>query len=184
MTLPDEAGDAGEALWIGDARMYERKRGGRPSAEAQSVATLLRLLSERGHPVDDRGEIAEAVAARLGRPPRERESVRIAAVLHDVGKLAVPDSIVDKPGPLDGEEWEFICRHPLIGERILAATPGLAGAGALVRASHERPDGCGYPTACAATRARRCGSAMRACTSASAAGAPAPRRRASRRCCG
>jgi HD-GYP domain-containing protein (c-di-GMP phosphodiesterase class II) len=66
-------------------------------------------------------------------------------VLHDVGKLAVPDSILDKAGPLDGDEWSFICRHPLIGQRILAATPGLAGAAALVRASHERPDGCGYP---------------------------------------
>jgi HD-GYP domain-containing protein (c-di-GMP phosphodiesterase class II) len=66
-------------------------------------------------------------------------------MLHDVGKLAIPDTIVEKPGPLDHDEWSFVCRHPMIGQRILATTPGLAGAAALVRASHERPDGCGYP---------------------------------------
>jgi two-component system, cell cycle response regulator len=152
VTLPDEARTASEALRLADTRMYQHKRGGRASAESQSVATLLRLLSERGDRVSGVAELAVAVAARLGLGPAEREDVRVAAALHDVGKVAIPDSILRKPGPLDSEEWSFMCRHPVIGQRILAATPGLAGAAALVRASHERPDGRGYPDGLAGER--------------------------------
>ena len=85
------------------------------------------------------------MAERLGLTAAQCEDVRVAAALHDVGKLAIPDSILDKPGPLDADEWAFMRRHTLIGERILESTPGLAGVAALVRASHERPDGGGYP---------------------------------------
>ena len=67
-----------------------------------------------------------------------------AASLHDVGKAAIPDEILDKPGPLDDEEWEFMRRHTVIGERILSAAPGARPQAAkLVRASHERHDGDG-----------------------------------------
>ena len=65
--------------------------------------------------------------------------------LHDVGKIAVPDAILNKPGPLTEDEWQFIRQHTLIGERILGAAPSLADAARLVRASHERMDGTGYP---------------------------------------
>jgi HD-GYP domain-containing protein (c-di-GMP phosphodiesterase class II) len=68
-----------------------------------------------------------------------------AAELHDVGKIAIPDSILHKPGPLDPQEQEFMRRHTIIGESILNAAPALAGAGGLVRSSHERYDGAGYP---------------------------------------
>ncbi len=70
---------------------------------------------------------------------------RLTAELHDVGKTAIPDSILNKPGPLNPEEWELIKRHTIIGERILAAAPGLARTARLVRATHERIDGAGYP---------------------------------------
>jgi diguanylate cyclase (GGDEF)-like protein len=147
--LPFEARDAPEVLRLADARMYESKRLGRPTAEAQGVELLLRLLSERdpdlGVHVNDVAELAAAVAERLELPAGEREDIRIAAALHDIGKLAIPDSILAKPGPLDDGEWSFMRRHTLIGERILGATPGLAGVAELVRASHERPDGRGYP---------------------------------------
>jgi two-component system, cell cycle response regulator len=143
--LPREAADASEALRLCDARMYERKRDGRLSPEAQSVATLLRLMAERGDDAPGGVDVAAAVAERLGLGRAACEDVRTAAMLHDVGKLAIPDSIVVKPGPLDDDEWSFVYRHPTIGQRILATTPGLAGAAALVRASHERPDGKGYP---------------------------------------
>jgi HD-GYP domain-containing protein (c-di-GMP phosphodiesterase class II) len=102
-------------------------------------------MAERGDDGAGGGALAVAVADRLGLDAAACEDVRTAAMLHDVGKLAVPDAIVQKPGPLDSEEWAFMCRHPVIGQRILATTPGLAGAAALVRSSHERPDGCGYP---------------------------------------
>lgn len=72
-------------------------------------------------------------------------AVRQGAELHDIGKLAVPDAILNKPGPLDEEEWTFMRRHTLVGERILAAAPALADVARLVRSSHERFDGSGYP---------------------------------------
>ena len=68
-----------------------------------------------------------------------------AAELRDVGKIAVPDAILDKPGPLDPVEWSFMRRHPLIGERILLEAPALRPVARLVRSSHERWDGGGYP---------------------------------------
>ncbi len=71
--------------------------------------------------------------------------MRIAAELHDVGKVAIPDEILLKPGPLDAGEWRFMERHTLIGERIIGSSPGLAPVAAMVRSSHERWDGRGYP---------------------------------------
>ncbi|HEV3012030.1 MAG TPA: HD domain-containing phosphohydrolase, partial [Actinomycetota bacterium] len=70
---------------------------------------------------------------------------RQAAELHDVGKMGIPEELLHKPGPLDAEEWAFVRRHPLIGERIIGAAPALAPAAKLVRATHERFDGSGYP---------------------------------------
>src|SRR5215218_1802593 len=102
-------------------------------------------MAERGDDAPGGVEVAAAVAERLGLGAAECDDVRTAAMLHDVGKLAIPDSILGKPGPLEDDDWSFVCRHPTIGQRVLATTPGLAGAAALVRASHERPDGCGYP---------------------------------------
>ena len=89
--------------------------------------------------------LAEATALRLQLGHEEVEQVRHAAELHDVGKVAVPDAILSKPGPLDAEEWAFIRRHTLIGERIVAAAPALARVALLLRSSHERWDGAGYP---------------------------------------
>ena len=68
-----------------------------------------------------------------------------AAALHDIGKVAVPDAIVHKPGPLSSDEWAFMRTHTVLGERILAAAPALREEAALVRSSHERWDGQGYP---------------------------------------
>jgi hypothetical protein len=71
--------------------------------------------------------------------------VHLAAQLHDVGKSAIPDSILHKPGPLDHDEWEFMRRHTLIGERIARAASSISHAAPLIRSSHERVDGTGYP---------------------------------------
>jgi two-component system cell cycle response regulator len=74
----------------------------------------------------------------------DHAQLRQAAELHDVGKLGIPEQILHKPGPLDPEEWAFVRRHTLIGERIIAAAPALAGAARLARSIHERFDGTGY----------------------------------------
>ena len=77
-----------------------------------------------------------------------------AAELHDIGKIAIPDAIIDKPGPLDDEEWRFMRRHTLIGEGMLSAAPALASVAKVVRSSHERFDGGAIPTRWPETRSR------------------------------
>jgi len=73
------------------------------------------------------------------------QELALAAELHDVGKLAIPDAILSKPGPLDEDEWIYAHHHTLIGERILSAAPALARVAPTVRSTHERIDGTGYP---------------------------------------
>jgi HD-GYP domain-containing protein (c-di-GMP phosphodiesterase class II) len=77
--------------------------------------------------------------------PEELNEMARAAELHDIGKMAVPDEILNKPGPLDERETEFVRHHTLVGERILAAAPALESVAKLVRHSHESYDGSGYP---------------------------------------
>jgi two-component system, cell cycle response regulator len=147
--LPEEAATATEALQLADRRMYARKGDRRMSAGRQSRDVLLRTLSERRpdlHPrLRDIGDLALAVGRELRMSPEGLDEVARAAELHDVGKIAVPDAILDKPAALDPVEWGFMRRHPLIGERILLAAPALRPVARLVRSSHERWDGGGYP---------------------------------------
>jgi diguanylate cyclase (GGDEF)-like protein len=154
ITLPEEASDTHEALRIADQRMYASKHAGRMSAGRQSKDVLLRALSERDPALrahlSDIADLAEHTAIGLGLAPEDVERVRHAAELHDVGKVAVPDAILAKPGPLDEDEWAFIRRHTLTGERIISAAPALTSVAALVRSSHERWDGTGYPDELAA----------------------------------
>jgi two-component system, cell cycle response regulator len=149
VVLPEEATTPTQALKLADRRMYARKGGRRMSAGRQSRDVLLRTLSERRPDLHlrlrDIGELALAVGRELHMGPEGLDEVARAAELHDVGKIAVPDAILDKPGRLDPVEWSFMRRHPLIGERILLAAPALRPVARLVRSSHERWDGGGYP---------------------------------------
>lgn len=89
--------------------------------------------------------LATALARRLGLEDTALDQVRAGAVLHDVGKLVVPDHILLKPGPLDADEWVVMRQHPVWGARLLEAA-GLTGhALAIVACHHERWDGSGYP---------------------------------------
>jgi two-component system cell cycle response regulator len=115
----------------------------------ETTDVLTTLLAERHPDLGEHGDyvtrLCESVAEIMGVPEDERPHLLRAAALHDIGKAAVPDAILGKPGPLDEEEWAFMRRHTLIGERILAAAPTLARTARLVRSSHERFDGNGYP---------------------------------------
>jgi len=147
-------GNRDDALRDADRRMYGEKNGRRASAGGQSAAVLLRVLSER-HPglsdhVESVAALSEQVGLELGMTEEDRTALWQAAELHDIGKAAVPDAILNKPGPLDADEWEFMRRHTVIGERILDGAPALAAAARLVRSSHERFDGTGYPDQVAA----------------------------------
>jgi HD-GYP domain-containing protein (c-di-GMP phosphodiesterase class II) len=90
-------------------------------------------------------ELAERVALRLGEPDCRARDVRYAALLHDVGKVAVPSEILLKPGPLDEEEWKVMQSHAAVGGQLVARIPAFAHLAPAVRASHERWDGRGYP---------------------------------------
>src|SRR5918992_1296348 len=120
ITLPTEANDAFDALRIADQRMYAHKHAGRTSAGRQSKDVLLRALTERHPGLGTHAEtvaLAAATAEALGLEPEAIDVVRQASELHDIGKVAIPDAILGKPGPLTDEEWAFIHRHPVIGER-------------------------------------------------------------------
>jgi len=93
----------------------------------------------------DVAEAAERVARRMGLKPSAARDVRYAALLHDVGKVAVPSEILLKPGPLDEREWEVMRRHTVAGGELVARIDAFAHLAPAVRASHERWDGGGYP---------------------------------------
>ena len=149
VALGDEGGTAEDALQQADGRMYDQKNSGRVSAGKQSKDVLLRALAERypdlGDHLDGVAETVGAVARVLGVDDEGLEAICQAAELHDIGKVAIPEAILHKPGPLDEAEWEFMRTHTIIGERIIAAAPSLAQVARLVRSSHERWDGAGYP---------------------------------------
>ncbi|MEA2286486.1 MAG: hypothetical protein QOJ21_2529 [Solirubrobacteraceae bacterium] len=149
VAISGDAADPSEAMRQADNAMYAQKQTGRATAGRQSTDVLMRAVAER-HPAlgDHLSGVAELVAAtakRLGIAGDEPTQVGQAATLHDIGKVAIPDAIINKPGPLDDDEWAFMRRHTLIGERIIAAAPALGRAARLVRSSHEAFDGSGYP---------------------------------------
>ena len=129
--------------------MYAQKGGRRGSARQQTHDVLLGVLREREPNLHEHlrevGRLATIVGRTLGMTDEELDELHRAAELHDIGKAAVPDTILNKPGPLEEQEWAFMRRHTLIGERILLAAPALAPAAGTVRSSHERWDGTGYP---------------------------------------
>jgi diguanylate cyclase (GGDEF)-like protein len=147
--IPDEAPTTSEALRLADERMYIDKNGSRPSAGSQSRNVLVQVLAERMPDLEEHltgvAELAAEVGERLGLTDEQRQQLFHAAQLHDVGKIAIPDAIISKPAALDDSEWAFMRQHTVIGQRIIDAAPALEGVGELVRSSHERWDGGGYP---------------------------------------
>ncbi len=147
--LPSEAGSVEAALQTADRRMYANKASERTSAGSQSRDVLLAALRERqpelAEQAVDIAELAQAVAEELGMEAEQRDETLRAAQLHETGKMAIPDAILNKPGPLDDSEWKFVRQHTLIGERIIASSAALVPVARLVRSSGERWDGSGYP---------------------------------------
>ena len=149
VVLGEDCSTVEQALTVADHRMYEHKRAGRTSAGRQATDVLLRALAEH-HPdlkvhLDGVAELAVATARELGLDSAAVEHIRLVAQLHDIGKVAIPNEIINKPGALDDAEWTFMKGHTLIGERILLAAPALVPVAEAVRSSHERVDGAGYP---------------------------------------
>jgi len=154
--IPMEAGSVAQALNLADERLYgEKGENRRMSVTLQTSDALVQVLKEcqpelDGH-VSDVARLARELGARMGLRGDRLDELTRAAKLHDIGKLAVPDDILEKDGPLSEAEWSFVRQHTLVGDRILSAAPALASVAALVRGSHECFDGSGYPDGLAGT---------------------------------
>ena len=147
--LPQEAEDPGTALRLTDRRMYAAKSRRPRSAERQMRNVLLRVLRERQPELDQHLRSVTQLAIELGRAvhldAEHLDEVARAAELHDIGKIAVPDAILHKRTPLNPAEWEIMRNHPVVGERILSSASAMLPVAKLVRSTHERWDGGGYP---------------------------------------
>ena len=159
-------GSAEHALEFADRALYAAKRNGRNRlrrfsqldtadlraeqpeclhiAEALAISSDLREGNLAAHSRQV-AELSAAIARRLGRSEEDVLRVQLAGWLHDVGKIAVPDSILAKPGPLTDAEWQIMRTHPAVGADLLRHFPELAPACPAVRHHHERFDGAGYP---------------------------------------
>lgn len=150
-----------DGLMADAAAILERARiagGGRVGAPGRqpavepsrgAIGALALALAERDRGTGEHAEqvvaLAGAVARRMNLDGEEVERIAAAALLHDIGKVAIPDSILNKPGALNDEEWAVMREHSVIGERILRAVPGLGPVARMVRHGHEHFDGSGYP---------------------------------------
>jgi HD-GYP domain-containing protein (c-di-GMP phosphodiesterase class II) len=150
VSLAEEGSTAVAVLQLADSRMYahkadryngelDRNHGGHESVPP------LRRESPIGASLPSVPELAVAVGRRLGMSAREREDLRRATTYRDIGKGAMPDELLATPEPLDAVEMAFVRLQSVAGERMLSGVPALRPAAPLVRSSHERFDGTGYP---------------------------------------
>jgi diguanylate cyclase (GGDEF)-like protein/putative nucleotidyltransferase with HDIG domain len=165
-----EPGDSTDDLFErADDALYRAKRQGRdcvrvagdgrlggeePQSAAARALALAGVLHERFPQIhaDQVSQLAAATARELGLTRAAEERIRLAGLLHDVGKIAIPESILNKPGPLDAAERALIDRHPELGAELVRHVPGLEGAVSGIRFHHERYDGDGYPDGLRGTR--------------------------------
>jgi len=153
--FPMDGTELEELMRQADLRLYA-SRYGRPDRDCASVTERLSWAATLAHAVDMRmhaehehsravAEYAVSIAARLGWPEHMLGTLRIAATLHDVGKMTVPEHILCKPGRLTDEEFEVIKRHSLSGAELVSRVEGLEMIVPWIRHSHESFDGSGYP---------------------------------------
>jgi two-component system, cell cycle response regulator len=149
VVLPLEADSPERALQLADRRLYSDKSQRRRAAEAREVRDALTEALERRGPVGERlagvADLAARVAGAMGLSGEQLELVVRAAELHDVGKAAVPEAILQNPDRLDDVEQALLRQHTLVGERILSSARPLGPVATIVRAGDERFDGTGHP---------------------------------------
>ena len=129
----------------GRARAAEVGRLAQTAAEQALIQTLVPYPNHRGQPSARIATLAVLLGRRLGLPDAELDRLRIAALLHDVGKLALPEEILEKPSSLTSQEWQAIVQHPRIGQVILEQASAIKDAVPIVLHHHERFGGGGYP---------------------------------------
>jgi len=120
-----------------------------PATALQISLTLHRQLDQKDRSTSGHCQRLSNYALAMGEQLRlsatELEALHIGGIVHDIGKLAVPDSILHKPAPLESHEWAVMRLHPIVGERLCACVAALRPALGIVRHHHERWDGSGYP---------------------------------------
>lgn len=146
------------------------------------VAALVRAVDMRddytGRHSENVGELARQVGEALGMSGAELWLLELTAKLHDVGKIGVPDAILNKTGPLDNHEWALMRRHAEMGAGMIERVPGLERVAPLVRSHHERWDGCGYPDGLSAEQIPLASRVVAACDAFQAMTADRPYRAA------
>jgi HD-GYP domain-containing protein (c-di-GMP phosphodiesterase class II) len=146
------------------------------------IAALTAALDERdGYTGQHSREVvssSRSLGSAMGFDAAALAELEVAALLHDIGKLLVPDSILKKPGALTTDEHATVARHPIHGARILARVPGLEVVASIVRYHHERWDGRGYPDGIAGTRIPVASRIIAICDSYNAMSSDRPYRRA------
>jgi putative nucleotidyltransferase with HDIG domain len=114
-----------------------------------AIAALAQALLERdgytSHHSVSVVRMAGQVSRDLALDERQVKRIETAALLHDIGKVSIPDEVLAKPGPLNSAEWALTREHPVIGERMLRAVPDFSPIARIVRHEHEHYDGSGYP---------------------------------------
>jgi putative nucleotidyltransferase with HDIG domain len=133
------------ATALESASLVERVR----KTHLETIAALSRSMEAKdyytgGH-TERVADVAVALARRLGYEGHDLDAIEIGALLHDIGKIGIPERILHKPGPLDDDEWRVMKEHPLISEYILAEVDLDPIVCQIARSSHERMDGAGYP---------------------------------------
>lgn len=146
-TDPDE--DLAETMRRAESEMYKRKFLHRANIRNSMINALRETLSAKTHETEEHAsrltELALRVAKHVGLSERDQNELALLAMLHDIGKIGIPDRILEKPGPLTPEEWEIMKTHCVIGYRIASATPDLAPIATAILHHHEWWDGSGYP---------------------------------------
>lgn len=129
--------------------MYKRKLFEGPSMRGKTINTIIRTLHEKNKREEQHSHrvstLCQNMGEALGLPDGEVQELKNVGLLHDIGKIAIDEEILNKPGILTPEEWKEIKRHPEIGYRILSTVSGMGEIAEYVLAHHERWDGLGYP---------------------------------------
>lgn len=130
---------------VGRTIASEVAEAARRAAESALLSAVDGLPSYRGRPSSLIATVATSIARQLGLPETEIERIRVASLLHDIGKLAVPEEILEKPGPLTPGEWQSVTQHPRVGQLVLDQVASFRDAGMIILHHHERFSGHGYP---------------------------------------
>lgn len=143
------AQDIREVIKEAEDKMYRNKLLESRSIRSSFLFSLEKTLWTRSHETKEHCQRLQKIAYKIGRalnlPDSELDNLKLLAALHDIGKIAIPNSILENPGKLSPEEWETMKKHPEIGYRIAISSPEMAPIAEAILHHHERWDGTGYP---------------------------------------